>query len=408
MPGPELRRCALRIAPGDGLVSRSDRSVLLLCDPEHPAADGLLAAAAGTTSGRALVLAVGRLLLNGNEPWPSFGLVTEGDEGVAVMVNGSLVVTVTSGTGAVAGLSSQAHAGWADLVLSEPFASISIGAPASPPDAGRSDLREGTVSAGGLVLVPREEPAATEERPRSASPVVFEEAASPPTEPVARASGRETTVPAGEAVGPAEAAALASSQPAGPAVEPAGLATSEVVVPAAEAAESASSQPAGPGGVAAPPVMVKGVSCSRGHFNPPGAKYCSSCGTSMVHLTLKLVDGPRPPLGILVLSDGSVVPVDSDLVIGREPGTHQDVVEGRARAVVVDDPQLSVSRCHAAVRLQDWDVHVVDLGSQNGTAVAAHDSTQATAVSTGEVRKIDSGARVVLGTYTLTFNSSFH
>jgi len=316
MPGPELRRCALRISPGGGLVSRSDRCVLFLSDADHPGADGLLAAVAGTTSGRALVLAVGRLLLNGDDGWPSFGLVTEGEDGVALMVNGSLVATVTSGSGAVSGLSSQAHAGWADLVLSEPFASISIGAAATQPDAGRSDLREGTVSAGGMVLVP-----------------------------------------------PAEAAA---------------------------------------------PVMVKGVSCSRGHFNPPGAKYCSSCGTSMVHLTLKLIDGPRPPLGILVLSDGSVVPVDSDLVIGREPDTHQDVVEGRARAVVVDDPQLGVSRCHAAVRLQDWDVHVVDLGSQNGTAVAAHDATQATAVSPGEVRKIESGARVVLGTYTLTFNSSFH
>ncbi|KAG1648744.1 putative Nudix hydrolase YfcD [Nymphon striatum] len=145
---------------------------------------------------------------------------------------------------------------------------------------------------------------------------------------------------------PPEAAAAAPE--AAPAAEPAAEPSSETAAPASDAADA----PA-PANVGA--VMVLGVACSQGHHNHPDAVYCSQCGTKMgVHHTTVLMNGPRPPLGVLVVDDGSTYSLSEDLVIGREPTSHEDVVAGSASPMILVDDTLSMSRKHARIVLEDW------------------------------------------------------
>ena len=80
-----------------------------------------------------------------------------------------------------------------------------------------------------------------------------------------------------------------------------------------------------------PSEMVEGVYCKNEHFNDPDARYCAVCGVSMSQLTKIRQQGKRPPLGVLILADGSVCQVDADYVMGREPTLDSAVAEGRAR-----------------------------------------------------------------------------
>ena len=116
-------------------------------------------------------------------------------------------------------------------------------------------------------------------------------------------------------------------------------------------------------------VQVLGVYCKNGHFDDPAARYCAICGISMAQLTLVPRPGPRPPLGVLVLDDGSIFSLDTDYVIGRDPFRDQRVTGGAARPMRVSDAQGLISRAHAHIRLDGWQVQVVDLGSANGTGI---------------------------------------
>lgn len=120
--------------------------------------------------------------------------------------------------------------------------------------------------------------------------------------------------------------------------------------------------------VSAGPV-VQGVYCTNGHFDDPEARYCAVCGISMNQQTLVPRPGERPPLGVLLLDDGSVFQLDSDYVVGREPSLDASVAAGHARPLRVSDESGIVSRVHARIALDGWHVLVTDLGSANGTRV---------------------------------------
>jgi len=116
-------------------------------------------------------------------------------------------------------------------------------------------------------------------------------------------------------------------------------------------------------------VIIQGVYCKNGHFDDPEALFCAVCGISMNQQTLVPRPGPRPPLGVLLLDDGSVFQLDKDYVIGREPSLDASVAAGRSRPLRIADESGIVSRVHARVHLDGWRVLVTDLGSANGTRV---------------------------------------
>jgi hypothetical protein len=115
--------------------------------------------------------------------------------------------------------------------------------------------------------------------------------------------------------------------------------------------------------------IIQGVYCKNGHFDDPEALFCAVCGISMNQQTLINRPGTRPPLGVLLLDDGSVFQLDRDYIVGREPGLDATVASGRSRPLRIADDSGIVSRVHAKVALDGWRVLVTDLGSANGTRV---------------------------------------
>lgn len=115
--------------------------------------------------------------------------------------------------------------------------------------------------------------------------------------------------------------------------------------------------------------LVYGVDCKNDHFNDPRVPYCAVCGIALVQRTLVPYKGPRPSLGVLILDDGTALPLESDYLLGRDPERAPEVAGGNARPAKVTSPDGSVSRRHLRVALDGWDVNLVDLGSVNGTQI---------------------------------------
>jgi len=143
--------------------------------------------------------------------------------------------------------------------------------------------------------------------------------------------------------------------------------------------------------------IVTGVYCKNGHFDDPDARYCAVCGISMNQLTLVPRPGPRPPLGVLVLDEGAVFQLDADYVIGREPTLDAAVASGEARPLRVTDNAGIVSRVHARIQLNGWQVMVTDLGSVNGTRFRLPDQDADQALTPRVPAVLLPGSQVDLG-----------
>ncbi len=157
-----------------------------------------------------------------------------------------------------------------------------------------------------------------------------------------------------------------------------------------------------------PPVVV-GVYCKNGHFDDPEARYCAVCGIGMAQLTKTPQQGPRPPLGVLVLQDGSVCQLDTDYVLGREPTLDSSVADGSARPLRLGTASGLVSRIHARVELDGWQVFISDLNSANGTEILQPGNSSPDALQPGIRTPLVAGAQIRLGgDYGLRYDSHRH
>ena len=146
--------------------------------------------------------------------------------------------------------------------------------------------------------------------------------------------------------------------------------------------------------------LVDAKLCPNGHANPPVVASCAVCGQFLTPGTATVVHVPRPSLGHLELDDGTIVELDHELLIGRNPD--RDTHPGRAglrRVKVIGD---KVSRSHLEIRHQGWDVLVPDCGSTNGTFVVPHPGGQVTALEAGRALMLEPGATVYFGSRSLT------
>lgn len=167
--------------------------------------------------------------------------------------------------------------------------------------------------------------------------------------------------------------------PANPAsMPPAGMVPPSVPAPTAPMPVPGQSAPEAPnrtinranlrvpaGGASAPSVMA--TRCPRGHLNPPWASTCRVCGAPVP--PQQPVQTPRPPLGVLRLSNGGTVLLDRAAFLGRNPRVPSGYLGEQPNLVQLPDPERDISSQHLEVRLEDWHVSVADLGSTNGTQV---------------------------------------
>ena len=142
-------------------------------------------------------------------------------------------------------------------------------------------------------------------------------------------------------------------------------------------------------------VLVDGVLCAAGHFNNPAARACRRCGIGLDQPPRNIKRRPRPPLGVLLLDDGTRFPLDGDYVLGREPAFDSDVIEGRSRPLRINDPNGTVSRLHLRISLAGWQVVVSDLGSANGSVLQSSDGE--CTLPPHEPTMIEPGARIGIG-----------
>jgi hypothetical protein len=399
----------VRVHGGDGLVANFGSAILMTVakTPEHfQLLDDLLSTVASglentaIAPGRRLARQVVRLIA-GSEPEevPPFCLLAAVDNGVAVILQGDLDVEV-SGPEGKERLSGRKVSTWVDQIVDLPFDRLVVAPSAqvlAEPDE-RSDLRMGIVPCGGLSLLPRASAPFVRPTPAAAAPdrppvgvavppaaMMEDTVIEAPPKPPPRAEGPTEFEPVADFVS-------VSLDEGGPAEEqpPLPIVGEEAPVAEEEVDEG---------------VLVQGIVCSRGHFGDPSSAYCASCGISMVQQTHNLVQGPRPPLGVAVLDDGSTYVLDGDYVIGREPEDDPEVRARRALPLVLADPERTVSRVHARIELGGWDVNVSDADSSNGTHVAQPGATEWTRLTPHETVTIRPGARLLVGDRTLIFDS---
>ncbi len=128
-------------------------------------------------------------------------------------------------------------------------------------------------------------------------------------------------------------------------------------------------QPSGPSGQQ--PSMggpnVQAVVCASGHGNPPHLGVCRLCAAPLAGEPVLIA---RPSLGVLRFSGGQVVALDRPVLIGRNPKLEARMPSEMPFLLKLDVGQ-GLSRTHATIRLEGWQVLIEDLNSANGTVVTS-------------------------------------
>ena len=110
------------------------------------------------------------------------------------------------------------------------------------------------------------------------------------------------------------------------------------------------------------------------HASTPTALYCRSTGRRLAPAAA-LEPAEGSPIAIAVFHDGRTIPLFGDTILGRAPDLDRRVISGDAAAITLDDPTRQLSRCHVLLRVDRWQIEVIDLGSRNGTAIRDEDGS---------------------------------
>jgi FHA domain len=368
-----------RVHPGAGIVARTAGGALVIPAPagQEQTVNQLLGLIrdASPGGGRALARKLAGVLATaeGDETLDLVLLAPLGGGDLAVLVVGDIEVSAETAEGAIT-VSGRDSLTWVDRVLRQPT-QVNIFGGAGAADAfDASDLVAGIVPGSGLSLLARgatlSAPVAAPEVPVVAPPAPEVPVVVPPPPPVPEFQVESLT------------------DDAEPAREPLPVDVVEEPLP-----------------VGSEQAQVKGVFCKRGHFNDPMVQFCTVCGINMVQQTPALVDGPRPPLGVLVFDDGSVYQLEQDYVLGRQPEGAPEVVSGAARPLRLEDSGGTVSRAHALISLEGWTVRLSDHGSANGTYIAMPNSPDWQPVPPNGRVVLAPGTTIKLGNRTVKYES---
>ncbi|MGC4859565.1 FHA domain-containing protein [Micromonospora sp. DT41] len=444
-------RPVLRPVPGDGILARQG-DLVLLCDasaewaPQVTRLLDTLGEVAARGDGRDLCRRLTHLLSDDgdNGAYPALCAFGPCSDGWAVLVHGRALATLSGPVGPI-------HLDGRESVtcvnrLVDPdvtLTSVRLGEEVTDRDADDwSVLQSGVIRAGGVLAADTAPTAPT-------APPVGPLLNVPPTPPVGPLLDMPPSADTGHPEQCGCAACVAASvsaartghcacaaclpptdrpsapppvpapSPPVPSAPPAGPDASPVSAPPVSASDApsvlihpisappvtgpaASPSPAGPH--AAPRPTVLGVRCRDGHLNDPRAPYCGTCGLSNANGSLDPEPGPRPPLGVLTFDDGSTYPLDRGYLLGRAPDG-RDGAETGCEPLAVDDRQASVSRVHARIDIDGWDVRLTDNGSTNGTFVWAEERNQWDRLRPGVPVVVTPGTWLRIGLRTLRYHS---
>lgn len=158
------------------------------------------------------------------------------------------------------------------------------------------------------------------------------------------------------------------------------------------------------GGASSSAPQVLGRRCQSGHLNRPDAARCQVDGSDMSQAPDELVFGPRPALGVLQFDDGTRITVDREYRIGRHPMKED---EGDLEPIELAGQQsATVSQSHGEIRLVDWDVQIIDLGSANGTFLWDRETEQWQQLPPHEPVRLVNGTAIAVARRTFVFESS--
>lgn len=110
------------------------------------------------------------------------------------------------------------------------------------------------------------------------------------------------------------------------------------------------------------------IRCPRNHLNPPHASSCRACGQPVRGQTPVRV--ATIDLGAFRFRDGTRVPVRKPMLMGRSPKMSGPIAGEIPEMVQIDSPAQDISRTHLEVRVEGWQVLVIDRDSTNGTIVS--------------------------------------
>jgi hypothetical protein len=396
---------------GTGTLARLDGVVLLVgsTDPDRvrPLLEQAELVAANGGQGRQLVRGFALQLSTGTGDEPPFVAVAPHDTGMAVFVQGD-TATVTINGERISGADSLA---WVERLVPWPIRQLeaSVDPSTAAPAAGPFRLGAGVIPAGGFAIAateaaPQAIPADSIEAP---PPPVVEQAPVAEQPPVVEAPAPESPAPPPP---PPTPAAVDRPTPAMPEDEHGhfdSILLSDVEADAPQPLPIVS-EPGDVSQVADPAVSVeevRGVYCKNRHFNDPRQLFCAVCGINMVQQTPVLVNGVRPPLGVIVLDDGAVFQLDSDYLLGRDPGADDRVRNEEMRGIPIQDQSNQISRVHARIELRGWDPVLIDNQSTNGTFVNPPKTADWQRLPSGGEHVLTQGTRVRIGHRTLAFNT---
>ncbi len=441
--------------PGGGTLARIGPVVLLVgsTDPDvvRPYIDHAQMVAANGGQGRQLVRGYALMLSTAVDDSPGFAALAPHSTGLAVFVDGDVMVTINGEQ--ISGADSLA---WVERLIPWPVESVEAHlAGSDPADAGAAyRLDGGIVPAGSFAATTAGMDSMVMPAPMAVSSMSPIEAGMAtgghntldvPERPAAPAAPEVPETPT-EAHPPPSAQPSLPPAPPAPPTPPATPVAVEPPSPPVPAAAPAPPPPAAPFGRPLPPAApdehvdfqsvliddiddedfeplpivddarqvvdasapqehVRGVYCKNRHFNDPRQLFCAVCGINMVQQTPVLVDGVRPPLGVIVLDDGSVFQLDTPYLLGRDPDADERVRDAEFRGLPIIDQSNQVSRVHARLELRGWDVVLIDNNSTNGTFIHVPKAPDWQRLPAGGEHVLVQGTRVRIGHRTLAFNT---
>lgn len=134
---------------------------------------------------------------------------------------------------------------------------------------------------------------------------------------------------------------------------------------------------------------VFAVRCNQGHLSSPMRPTCRVCGADIPEQ--KPFEVPTPPLGVIVVPSGDRIPVDDGIAIGRSP----QPAPGTDQKTITISFSGEISRQHALITVEGWNVYVRDLNTTNGTSVTAPDRVKVQ-LRSGENYRVEPGSEIDL------------